>query len=425
MTDKLYALIKYEDAYVQPLIFSALEKGIYSDSYRLIDSLDELPTQNARLLQISSYETISFDHLVEHAESSLANAYIIRKGLIRKHYLAATGRQWISKHPESVLKDHLLPTLELELDFAEFLDEALLEAYELHDAFRRNEGKSPEERDWWILKPGMSDGGRDIRLFSTEDELREIFEEWETTTSVDSQDDENAAGEAHTSPDSVRGTACPSDGTMVSQLRHFIVQPYIHAPLLFPSSPRKFHIRAYVLAVASLRVYVYRPMLALFATAPYMHPGSTSRNDQIHLTNTCLDDTPTEGRVQCFWDLPAAPALGTTWKEDVFDQIGAVTAEIFEAAARGMMVHFQTLPNVFEIFGVDFLVDESGTAWLLEVNAFPDFKQTGDELKGLVAGLFEDTVTVAVAGFFPGCGRSDEAVGRRLRKVLDLDLGRR
>lgn len=92
-----------------------------------------------------------------------------------------------------------------------------------------------------------------------------------------------------------------------------------------------------------------------------------------------------------------------------------------------MMVHFQTLPNAFEVFGLDFLVDEKGTAWLLEVNAFPDFKQTGEELRELVGGLWEGVVEVAIKGFF-GAGIKEEITGseeQNMVLVRQLDLGRR
>jgi hypothetical protein len=61
------------------------------------------------------------------------------------------------------------------------------------------------------------------------------------------------------------------------------------------------------------------------------------------------------------------------------------------------------------------------TAFLLEVNAFPDFKQTGGELRDVVGGLWEGVVGVAVGGFFGVEGEVDE----RMVKVLDVDMGRR
>ena len=91
-----------------------------------------------------------------------------------------------------------------------------------------------------------------------------------------------------------------------------------------------------------------------------------------------------------------------------------------------MMIHFQPLPNAFEIYGLDFLVDAKGTAWLLEINAFPDFAQTGKELDKLIQGLFEGVVDVAIKPHF---GLDDQGLAEKgtddMIKALDIDLGRR
>jgi hypothetical protein len=426
---RIYALIDYEDAYVQPLILAALKSRLPEDSYTLISSISELPEPTAPFLQIGAYEALPFEHIMSHSTTSLTNAYIIRKALIRKHYLTTTAHNWVTKNPSSILSTNVKPSCHFEVDYAEFIDDALVEAWELQASFQKNEGKEPDEREWWILKPGMSDRGQGIRLFSTEEELQTIFEEWEAET-PDSDDEEeedigsnlDAAVERKAEEDNKGG-----DYIVTSHLRHFIAQPYIHPPLLLPSNPRKFHIRTYVLASGSLEVHVYKPMLALFASTPYAAPWSSAsspntRDLSAHLTNTCLQTGSHDGAVHAFWALP----LPEEQKTAIFKQICDVTGEIFEAAAKGMMVHFQTLPNAFEVFGLDFLVDDLGTAWLLEINAFPDFRQTGDELSGLVAGLWEGVVDTVVASFFGvGVERDQGSQEQNMILVRKLDLGRR
>ncbi|KAG9379723.1 tubulin-tyrosine ligase family protein [Pyrenophora tritici-repentis] len=401
--NKIYALINYEDAYVQPLILSALEKCLPPLSYHLITSLSDLPKPTSRLLQFVQYEAIDWDHLTSHPTTSLANAYVIRKALIRKHYLSTTIANWVTKYPDSVLKDHVKSSVEFEVDYAEFLDDAL---------------------------------------------------EWDPESSDD--EDENARSDIN---DANKEEKQENDGIITSQLRHFIAQPYIHPPLLLPppqtpqdtststSSLRKFHIRTYVLATGALQVYIYRPMLALFAARPYLRPWDAAlqknRDEAMraHLTNTCLQESgDREGSVGLFWDLPdelptqpefsssgsTAEAKGD-WKSQIFTEIQSITGATFEAAARGMGIHFQPLPNAFEVFGLDFMVsvEEDGglKTWLLEVNAFPDFRQTGDELKGLVEGLLEGVVGVGIGGFF-GVG-GEKGREEKMVKVLDIDLGRR
>ncbi|MCJ1464600.1 hypothetical protein MMC07_003213 [Pseudocyphellaria aurata] len=459
-TSRFYALIDYKDTYVQPLILEALRSTLPSTSYTLIPSISSLPSPTSPFLQITSYENIEFSHLLGHPSTSFANAYIIRKALIRKHYLAHTVSAWCSKYPTSLLKDHVKQTLDFELDYAEFLDEALLEAYELHDSFARNAERSPEDpEEWWILKPGMSDSGQGIRIFSSEAQLRAIFEEWEPDPSDLDSDSESAGAQEFQSPTAPRSS---TDGIITSQLRHFIVQPYIHPPLLLPSCQnRKFHLRSYVLALGALRVYVYKELLALFAPLPYTSPSASSPFDpQIHLTNTCLHNNtssplPPAGTVSLFSALPSSrppspsqppqPPTTTTridpdWKPHAWTQIAAATAELFLAAARTQSTHFQPLPNAFEVFGLDWLLDAHGHAWLLEVNAFPDFAQSGGEEgdnedgtegrkgkgkggKGVVRGFWNAVVRLLVAGFFGGEGGDEEQWG--MTKVLDVDLGKR
>ncbi|KAK4989084.1 hypothetical protein LTR66_007142 [Elasticomyces elasticus] len=419
----LYALVDYQDSYVEPLILAALKSRLPPDLCNLtfVQALLDV-RRDAQLLQWRQYEALDFD-LVLASPSHLVNSYVIRKALIRKHYLSTTVSNWLVKHPDSVLKAHVKPSVEFEIDYAEFLDDALVEAYELRESFARNEAMEVELRDWWILKPGMSDRGQGVRLFSSEHDLSAIFEGWEEEN-PDCEDEPELSSNDGAVPDQ---EGVPSDnGVITSQLRHFVAQPYIHPPLLFPQEAycdRKFHIRTYVLAVGALRVYTYKSMLALFAGTAYSAPGTDPEPDlRAHLTNTCLQSGEREGSVHAFWSLPSsAPGLDEHWKHNVFRQICDVVGATFEAAARGMSMHFQPLPNAFEIFGLDFLVDAQGTAWLLEVNAFPDFKQTGDELSGIIQGLFEGVVDKAVK---PQIGL-DSGDSEGMVEVLSIDLGRR
>lgn len=324
---------------------------------------------------------------------------------------------WVAKHPDSVLKAHVKRGENFEVDYAEFLEDALVECWDLNAAMEKNAEvleKGEGEVEWWILKPGMSDRGQGIKLFSTMEELQGIFDAWEEERGGSDDEDEEADG----------------DGIMASHLRHFIAQPYIHPPLLLKEmDDRKFHIRVYVIAVGCMKVYVYRDMLALFAAKPYCAPGGEEGEEidlDAHLTNTCLQGEDTAGKansVRRFWDLPVTKEKA----EDIFAQICAVTGELFEAAARGMMVHFQPLECAFEVYGLDFLVDGEGTAWLLEVNAFPDFKQTG-ELEGIVGGFWKEAMRCAVVPWAKGEeqqeGRVMEGAGKMVL-VREVDLGRR
>ncbi|KAG6361596.1 hypothetical protein INS49_009823 [Diaporthe citri] len=440
--EQVFAIVDYEDAYVQPIITSALQSHIPSGRLRLLSpdpsrSLTEQVPKGAKVLQIRAYESIDFDHASTNPGTSLINSYVIRKALIRKHFLSTTVDHWVAKNPASPLRGHVKASEPFEVDYAEFLDDALDETFDLRASLERNGGGggdslSAEEREWWILKPSMSDRGQGIRLFSTMEELQAIFDGWEAEE-PSSSDEDNEDGDDGDRAGAYGGD--DRDGITTSHLRHFVAQPYIHPPLLLPEcGNRKFHIRAYVLCVGALKVYVSRSMLALFAGRAYSAPWEKKNDGEdgddqdegyldAHLTNTCIQGPKADaGSVRRFWDVPG---LTVEAKDDVFAQVCSVTGEVFEAAAKAMMVHFQPLGFAFEVFGLDFLVDAAGRAWLLEVNAFPDFKQTGDDLRDVVAELWQGAVSRGVAPFVgvesgSGSGKEDGMV-----LVRDVDLGRR
>ena len=546
MAAKFAAQIDYGDPYVQPLILAALRSQIPAAAYKLIQSEDEAfqdhdsqtdlnppnkttdtPQESNSnplpLLQILPYESLSFPRLFDHHNHTqqthtLLNSYTIRKALIRKHYLSNTVAHHVAKNPSSALRSNVPLSLHFELDYAEFLDEALVEAFELREAFARNEGKSEASgREWWILKPGMSDGGQGIRLFSTEEDLRDIFEGWEGEETDDEvgedEGDETDVVDAthskvngHADPDDERETTTPkgfSDAINASHLRHFLVQPYIHPPLLIPEAPyhsRKFHIRTYVVATGALKVYVYGPKLALFASESYQPPWQTSSSEidtsgtgetsdnadgegereeemlrrmrNTHLTNTCMQSKSDQQRsgsknVLLLSDLPLPPATHSA----IIEQINNTVSELFRAAAA-QPTNFQPSPHCFEIFGIDFLVshgdDNNSTndpsqgvsgkiqteqtfeysgrgpsphVHLLEVNAYPDFSQTGsDLLQDVVGGLWENIMREVVRPHFGvELDKNDHAISKdepvnkhftarderqgRLTSVLDLNLG--
>lgn len=488
----VWALIAYEDEYVQPLILDAMRALFPPESWTLvrppkqgseISLANTVPSPDAKILQITPYETIDFGYALSNPQTCIVNSYIIRKALIRKHFLSATVDGWAAKHPESILKTHVKRSEAFEVDYAEFLDDALVEAFDLRASLERNAGQgdadaentreggllAAKDREWWILKPSMSDRGQGIRLFSTMEELQDIFDTWEADMpdSDDEDDDEAAGDETEETGEGLGGTGSEvteKDFITTSHLRHFVAQPYIDPPMLLPQfDNRKFHIRTYVLAVGSLRVYVYKHMLALFASKPYQPPWATaaaagseddSGNNSIdldaHLTNTCIQGPDARpDSVARFWDLPLPPLSAQAAQtqpdtghqpqpsgphEAIFNQICQLTGEVFEAAARGMMVHFQPLEAAFEVYGLDFLVDARGTAWLLEVNAFPDFKQTGDDagLRDVVAEFWKGVLRLAVGPFATGCGEGVD--GDQAGEVSDsgdmvlvrsVDLGRR
>lgn len=172
------------------------------------------PQSFRKLIQWSSYDEI--DHALTHSDHHgvLSSSFVIRKALIRKHFLSRCVHSYLTKHPESVLQTAVPKTWDIELSFADDLDDLWVdELWDLSNVLDES-ATSPEADDgrWWILKPGMADRGMGIRLFNSKDGLRRILEEF---------DDDSQSGESDRDSD---GSAADDTSIAISQLRHFVIQ---------------------------------------------------------------------------------------------------------------------------------------------------------------------------------------------------------
>ncbi|CCE86457.1 Piso0_004947 [Millerozyma farinosa CBS 7064] len=364
----------------EPLVKAA--KNVFPDSEVSTDKsiLKEISSNpHLRVFHYCEYEDIDLDLVTEYGSQYFIPSFIYRKGLIRKHYLANLVHQYVAKNPSSILKQALPETFQLELDYAEFLDDSLDESYELRQAIEQGDKT-------WILKPSMSDKGQGIRLFKNIDQLQAIFDSFE-------EEQENDASSNTQIDDS------DDRGVIISQLRHFIIQEYKHKPLLLSHyENKKFHLRTYVVCSGSLKVFLFKDILTLFAETSYKPPEESSGTGidmDGHLTNTCLQDTES-ALVVPFWNLKDK-SFSHDDKHRVFSEIKQITSELFNAAVSVDKMNFQPLRNAIEIYGIDYLVNDDLSVSLLEVNAYPDFKQTGSDLKNKIYDLFQSTMSQAIA----------------------------
>ncbi|KAL1714848.1 tubulin-tyrosine ligase family-domain-containing protein [Schizophyllum commune] len=360
----------------ESLVLRAIQR--LSPSPKVVSSLPQINPDN-KLLQWSTYDDM--DHELTHIRRSsvLASSYIIRKALIRKHFLSRTIHAYLTKHPDSILKEASPRTYEIEISYADELDEIF--ADELYDL-----EQDLEQGRWWILKPGMADRGNGIRLFNSREALTKIFEDFE-----DDSEDEDEEKDVGT-------------GVVTSQLRHFVVQ------VLFS---HQFHLRAYCVASGALTLYLFDRILALFSSVPYTPPQPSSDDVNIdlapHLTNTSLQTHRGEEGVRLLDELATFTKAHIA---DIVSQMTQILSETFKAAMANP-VHFQPIPNAFELFGVDFLVQHNPAAEtapgtqpflvkLLEINAEPAIELTGPRLAWILEDLFVAIGKQCVQPFLDG-----------------------
>ena len=188
------------------------------------------PQSFSKLIQWSSYDEI--DHASTHHDivRVRSSSYVIRKALIRKHFLSHCIRSYLTKYPRSVLRTAVPRTWEIEISFADELDDLWAdELYELSELLIASPA-APEttvqvvvddgDDRWWILKPGMADRGMGIRLFNSRDGLRRVLEEF------DEDDQSGEQGDVSNGDDDSGGATARDDNTsiVISQLRHFVIQ---------------------------------------------------------------------------------------------------------------------------------------------------------------------------------------------------------
>lgn len=203
-----------------------------------------------------------------------------------------------------------------------------------------------------------------------------------------------------------------------------VLQRYISSPLLI--NKRKFHIRAYALAVSALRVYLSDECLALCAGTRYRK--NETGNLFAHITNTAyqdLDPNFVEDKCVLLWDkkdIAASLVRDGSCKSaadaeqrirQVIQDMNAITAELFRAYQTEFGV-FSPIEGCFEHYGLDFMVDDKWQVYLLEVNPGPDFKQSGSRLQPVIENMFASTIDVALAG--------DSLKQARKTKVGNLNL---
>ena len=461
----MYMFVQSAAPWLDPHIRSFIQTHV-PDAINAED-FEDLPSDAQSVFQFcDGWELTENFAVLNTAQSALINAYPNSDALARKDHLAKIVEYWCSKKPSTSLKGHAPVTVRLSLDYAEYVEDALMEAdnLELLYSLEENASLDPPERTWWILKPALVDCGAGIRIFSTIDELASNLElveyEYDDDESGESEKSEYANGELDGSKNGdVNGPyltwedadkvdldlLVTATGTMSlrngqgggkrparpqyvfkengripsAQMRSFVAQQYIAA--VSTIEDRKWHVRAYILCIGRLKVYVFREMLALLAGEAYQPPWENP-SLKSSLTNTALQDEEdfiAKRSMRNFWEAPD-DLLPGAWKEKIFEQICDISGEIVAAATHTMADKFTTMPKCFELFAGDFLIDAKGDAWLLEINETPAFYEVGFQ-RELSLRLMESVICIAMEHMGKGVedNAQNAAAKERMVKVLD------
>eukprot|EP00667_Euglena_gracilis_P009969 EG_transcript_10139 len=159
----------------------------------------------------------------------------------------------------------------------------------------------------------------------------------------------------------------------------WVVQKYIERPFLLEG--RKFDIRTWAVVDPNYDVWLWKE--GVLRTASELYDPTDLDNDLSHLTNHCVQETgPNFSRYELgneMWYHQFQAYLdrhhpGYNFRERVIPRIKAIIRECF-LAIKPLVVHsFRSETHdllCYQVFGFDFMMDDSFETWLIEINGQP------------------------------------------------------
>ena len=186
-----------------------------------------------------------------------------------------------------------------------------------------------------------------------------------------------------------------------------IVQRYISSPLLLHG--RKFDIRAYLLVGSSrpYNVFFHSGYLRL-AVNPY---DNESDDLTTHLTNQYVqkkhpnysgfknDTVWSMEQFQRYLDEEGYTekcGLKSDWVcTDLHERMKTLAHTIFKSAQTSLVPKI----GLFDLYGLDFMLDESFNVWLLEVNTNPALHTHCPVLEDILPNLIDETLSICIELF--------------------------
>ena len=299
----------------KPFLKTVVTNIFQQQGWKTTDTLSE--KRNVRV-QWDVYENLDWKRAF--SSNLLVNGYCNRNGLIRKAHLCATLNKAKRKLPG--LNKCVPVTIPVCIDpRPDWFGLSIADITEEVDK---------DESSLWILKPSRFDRGDDKHVVRTAKECEKAL--WDGRNLVE-----------------------------------WVCQQYIDRPLLVHG--RKFHIRANVLAAGALEVFLHtKSIIVTTAALPYKREDLS--NPHIHLSNAIFARTYHTKQTNKFEEenfkflLPRlCEILPSLQLEDTISNMARILRDVFKAfetELNGFMPH----PNCFELFGVDFMIDEDGEMYI-------------------------------------------------------------
>ncbi|XP_072623242.1 tubulin--tyrosine ligase isoform X1 [Vulpes vulpes] len=156
-----------------------------------------------------------------------------------------------------------------------------------------------------------------------------------------------------------------------------VIQKYLEHPLLLEPGHRKFDIRSWVLVDHQYNIYLYKEGVLRTASEPYHVDNFQDKT--CHLTNHCIQKEYSknygkyeEGNEMFFEEFNQylISALNITLESSILLQIKHIIRSCLMSVEPAISTRYLPYQS-FQLFGFDFMVDETLKVWLIEVNGAP------------------------------------------------------
>jgi len=315
----------------------------------------------------ADFGTMQWDRLLSGTElDRRASCLYLRAGLVRKGMLA---HRLLKRKVQGVLPESIVADVEDEEDL-----DSLRQRLESWTEQISGAGMNAEAHPTWVAKASCSNRGEHIFVANTATEVADLL----------------------------RPVA------LGKGVVEWVVQRYVAPPVLIGGM--KFHVRAHLLVSGCPISGVTRAWLhsenhvVLVSGTPY----SGQCSDHLaHMTNHCVqvNNPQYDEDRQTLLLAELDDALGRAGvAAHVQHRMEACLADALSATASAP-AGFGPLPQCFELFGADFVLEDCGSeepprVWLLEVNAGPDLAVFGERLRPQCVKLIEDVLSRAVEPYF-------------------------
>ena len=190
---------------------------------------------------------------------------------------------------------------------------------------------------------------------------------------------------------------------MTIQSNKFVIQKYIERPLLFNN--KKFDIRFFILVTPSSKLFFCKDMYIRLSACNY----DLNDNSKFgHLTNIALqkysanyDEEKAIINTKILEDY-----IQKTLKPDfdfdaeIFPKIRQIVCILGGIILKKFMM-FNSSQKSFEIFGLDFMIDEDMKVWFIEVNTNPAICLGNSFIEKLIPRMLDDAFKLTIDKKFP------------------------